>query len=102
MAVEPDLLDLCGEPKWRQRMKGPLVDYMSLLLPFFLKAPDHLQGRAETVELRPPDVHTPGGKGPAHRLPDARHYQILSWATRFMRSASAMLIGFCDMALAGV
>lgn len=72
---------------------------MSLLLPSSLKAPDHLQDRAETGTLRPPDVHTPGGNGPAHRLPDPRRYQIWSWATRFMRSASAMLIGFCAMAL---
>lgn len=67
---------------------------------------------------RPPPAHGPhaqrsttsrtwrgnwGGQGcargndPAHRVPDPGHYQISSWATRFMRSAAAVLRGFCAM-----
>ena len=48
-------------------------------------------------KLRPPGVHARGGDGPAHRVRDPGRYQISSWATRFMRSAAAVLRGFCVM-----
>lgn len=68
-------------------------------LPPFHKVPDHLQCTLLARRGRPPPGL--GGKPRPPRVPtglrNLQRYQISSWATRFMRSAAAVLIGFCAM-----
>ena len=74
--------------------------------PLSARHPHHLQHRLLSPKSRPlPGL---GGKTEAARcahfgwerptgLLSPRRYQISSWATRFIRSAAAVLIGFCAM-----
>lgn len=78
-----------------QGEKGFPVALILLSSPPFLKDPDHLQDLVG--KQRSPGVHTSGGESPAPRLPGPWRYQIASWATKFMRSAASVLIGFCAM-----